>query len=438
MPLSDIASISIGLNTTAISQPGFGVPLILSFTAGWTERTRTYTTLTGVAGDFATTTAEYKAASALFSQSPAPAKIMIGRCALKPTQKWRIIPTAVNSTVYKVVVDGQTASYTSDSSATVAEITAGLKVAIDALSLAVATTDNTTSLDVLANVAGAWHSLAPAGEPTLGAYLAISQTHADPGAATDLANIAIENSDWYAIVNSHNSSAHLAAIAAWAEANGKLFVAATQDTLCATQANGVGTDIAQTLHTAADVRSALLFHPDNSQFADAAWAGAKLPYDPGSETWKFATLAGVSAVSLTATQQTNLEAKNCNYYYAVGGKNITSQGITPGGQFIDVIRGRDWFAARLQTRFMTLLTKSSKTPYTDRGIGAIEAEVRSQCEEGIAQGFVSPDIAYSVIVPKSSAVSSGDRASRTLNNVTFSATIQGAIHKLAVTGVLSA
>lgn len=60
-----------------------------------------------------------------------------------------ITPIAQNSTIYTVTINGTAFPYTSDADATVAEITAGLKLLIDAGSEPVTTTDNGTDLEVV-------------------------------------------------------------------------------------------------------------------------------------------------------------------------------------------------------------------------------------------------------------------------------------------------
>jgi len=50
MPLSDIANVAISLQTGGLTQQGFGTGLILGYSmTGWVERSRTYTSITGVA-----------------------------------------------------------------------------------------------------------------------------------------------------------------------------------------------------------------------------------------------------------------------------------------------------------------------------------------------------------------------------------------------------
>ena len=61
----------------------------------------------------------------------------------------KVTPLAQNSTRYTVTINGTAFLYDSDASATVAEITAGLKAVIDLGSEPVSTVDNSTDLDIL-------------------------------------------------------------------------------------------------------------------------------------------------------------------------------------------------------------------------------------------------------------------------------------------------
>ena len=72
MPLSDIVSVTISTQNPGVTQAGFGVPLILSQTVAWVERSRVYTDIDGVVADVAATTPEYAAANKIFSQTPRP------------------------------------------------------------------------------------------------------------------------------------------------------------------------------------------------------------------------------------------------------------------------------------------------------------------------------------------------------------------------------
>lgn len=454
MPLSDIVSISITAETAGVSQAGFGTPLILAgdCPVGFTERVRTYTDLAGLVTDgFSVNGATYKQATKVVAQNPRPERFMVGRLANKPTQAWDIdLGSAgiLNSKKYQLqVVDPagatQTASYTTDGSATEAELWVGLASAFNALTgptVTATSAGSDTHMTLVADAAGTWHGVAvldPDGQYDGGVYMSIIRTETDAGMAADLAAIAAASSDWYAVLSPFTSEAVNTAIAVFCEANKKVFLGDVQDSLTVTAAAG-GTDQADDLHDAAYARTGLIYHPDNSAFAAAAWAGRCLPLDPGSETWKFKTLATVPIYPITTTHQVNLEAKQCNYYYRVAGVNITSQGVVAAGEFIDVVRFRDWLEARMSERIFAVLVNQKKVSYTDRGIALIEAEVRAQLKEGIAVGGLTDDPAPTVTVPKASAAVGADRTARLLRNVKFTATLAGAIHKLTIQGTITA
>ena len=439
MPLSDIVAVTISLETAGITQAGFGTPLILSPRPVWIERVRTYSDLTSMVADgFTSFTPEYRAAAAIFSQSPRPESLKVGRCANAPTQRYAVTPVVANSTVYTLTITGpdgvpHDVSYTSDSTATASEINVGLKAGIDALALAVTCSDQTTYMRVVANAAGTFFAIKVASTALLG----LAQDHADPGIGADLAAVSLEDPTYYGIVHLYNSKGCIEAVATFAEANAKLFVAQTSDSAVITTAISGTDDIAESLSASAYARTALIYHPDPAAFADAAWLGKCLPFDPGSETWKFKTLAGVSTTYFSGTHLTNLRAKHCNYLYTVAGKNITAEGVVAANEFIDVVRGRDWFQARLQERIFLRLSLAKKIPYTDGGIAVIEGELRAQLSEGIEVGFLTADPAPLVIVPKAASASVGNRAARLLAGVKFNANIAGAIHKLSITGVIA-
>jgi len=443
MGLEQIVSIAISLQSSGLSQAGFGTPLILGYTPTWVERTRTYSDIDGVGADFATTAPEYKAAAVLFSQNPRPDQVVIGRGANKPTQRYKIsVVTVANSKAYPVSVNGTVYTSTSDPTATNDEIATGIQAAIAAACTAAGATAvvaggvGTQYVEVTGNAAGNWFSLS-VGDV---AYLKLVQDHADPGIAADLAAIKLENNDWYALGTMFNSSACILAAAGFAESNGKLYVAATADSEVATVVESLATDVAKLLKTAAYFRTAAIYHHSPIAFADLAWLGRCLPLTPGSETWAFKTLATVPASTLTDTHKTNIAAKYANYYVTIANRNMTlgadNGGLVSGNEFIDTIRFRDWLQARMQERLVLLLATADKIPYTDAGIAQVENQVRAQLDDGITAGGIAPE-PYTVTVPKAAAAAPADRAARILRNVKFSARLAGAIQKIVIQGVLT-
>lgn len=81
MPLSDIVNVTIDRQTKAVSTAGFGTMLIAGSHAPATAGAdvRYYSDMDGVAVDYPDTTEEHAAASAAFSQTPAPAQVAIAK-----------------------------------------------------------------------------------------------------------------------------------------------------------------------------------------------------------------------------------------------------------------------------------------------------------------------------------------------------------------------
>lgn len=433
MALSDFVSVQISLSALPLTRAGFGTPLLLAADApaGFTERVRTYTEADDLLDDgFTTSDATYLMAARLCQQDPRPPSFKVGRLALPPTQKFLITPTAVNSATYRMSVNDNEIEVTADGSATAAEIVTALTAAVDALSLAITCT-GTTTLTLTANSAGDFFDVAVEDR----SLLALAQTHVDPGAATDLAAIKDVDNSWYCILNAFNSELMVNAIAAWAETNKKLFPFATVDTACVTTVASGATDVIADQKTASRNWPTGWFQGSTGDMLDVAIAGALLPTDPGSETWAHKTVSGPVATRLTATEKTNLLAKNGNSYEIVGDPDaevyITNPGKTGSGEWIDVVRFRDWVEANVAAEvFDTLRGVSNaqkKLPFTNAGIQAVAGAILAVLKRGVAAGGLVAD-SLTVTAPKAADISPTDKANRVLTGVKFSATLAGAIH----------
>jgi hypothetical protein len=346
-----------------------------------------------------------------------------------------VTPVVTNQavTTYKVWIGGVAYSFTSDATPTAAEVVTGLTAAVNAATATHGLTASGAATLVLTGAAGAWQSV-KVDDVNL---LRIVQDHADPGIATDLAAIVLETSDWYALVNPWNSTAEVLAIAAWAEANGKLFLAETQETEVIDTADATANDVAHQLKALAYRHTACVYDPDNSAFLDAGMLGACLPLDPGSETWALKTIAGVPARNHTATQLANLRAKNCGWYYTIFGRNVTQQGKTADAEFIDTIRFIDWQTIDIQSRVFLAMANAKKIPYTDAGATIIQGQVIASLEAGETVGGLVPGSSV-VTVLKVSAQNPIDRANREMGGVEFTAGLQGAVHLARIRGTVTA
>ncbi|WP_210502206.1 DUF3383 family protein [Pantoea ananatis] len=83
LPVSNVASVDIIMSPRAAAGRNFGSLLILGSATiiPLTERIRLYTSAASIGTDFGTSSEEYLAAVAYFSQSPTPSKVYVGRWA---------------------------------------------------------------------------------------------------------------------------------------------------------------------------------------------------------------------------------------------------------------------------------------------------------------------------------------------------------------------
>src|SRR5262249_33302898 len=142
-----------------------------------------------------------------------------------------------NSTAYHLRVKGQEVEITSQSSATNDNIIADIKTAVDLLSQAGLSTtvlgsssSHTLQLQWDANIFGyvsltdsSGIDFGPLGRNLLGLAATTADT-SSPDIATQLDSILLERDDWYFLVNPYAGLGLSEAMAAWAEANKRLFI----------------------------------------------------------------------------------------------------------------------------------------------------------------------------------------------------------------------
>ena len=249
--------------------------------------------------------------------------------------------------------------------------------------------------------------------------------------------IANENNDWYGIVVDQALVSSFADVASWVETAKKFAIFWITDVNAYDPSKS--TDLASVLKLANRNRSAVVWHATpagGADYPDAAWMGEGFPYEPGTSTWAYKTLNGVTPDTLLASQETALKAKNCNYYMTVGGVSITQEGKVASGEYIDIIIGTDWIEARLREAVYSALVNNRKIPYDDTGISMIEGLVKGVLNEAARKGILQAD-SIAVTVPKYADIPQADKLARKLPDVKFSALYQGAIHSVTINGTIS-
>ena len=346
--------------------------------------------------------------------------------------------------LYRVTINGINFDYTTLPTVQSAlEIATALTDLINAVPQVVpvtATNNGDGSIDLLADVLTNPFSLSVSSEvlSIQKGLIVLPLTAVNP-VADDLTAINNANSTWYALIATTRDVATVKSIAAWVEARIKLFGTASDNLdIINVPAGTDTTSIAAFFNQLGYVRTFVMYHQDAAlDFPEAAWFGRVLPLEPGSETWKFKTLNGISYSNLTTTQSNNALNKKANTYEFVGGVGITSNGTVAQGEYIDTVRGIDWLTSRIQEFVFSVLVQNPKVPYTDAGITVIQSEVMRALSLGVSNDFLSNDPAPIVTVPKAADVPPADKANRILKNVKFVATLAGAIHAVVIRGTVS-
>ena len=300
-------------------------------------------------------------------------------------------------------------------------------------SVAEMASDGWTSSDAVYKIANAIFSQ----DPSVNKIVVGRKDSNDATIDAALNAIANENNDWYGIVVDQSLVSSFADVASWVETAKKFAIFWITDVNAYDPSKS--TDLASVLKLANRNRSAVVWHATpagGADYPDAAWMGEGFPYEPGTSTWAYKTLNGVTPDTLLASQETALKNKNCNYYMTVGGVSITQEGKVASGEYIDIIIGTDWIEARLREAVYSALVNNRKIPYDDTGIAMIEGLVKGVLNEASSKGILQAD-SIAVTVPKYADIPQADKLARKLPDVKFSALYQGAIHSVTINGTIS-
>ena len=437
--LDDIVSVQIALQTTGVTRGDFGTPMIVAPLMTFPERVRVYTSYAAASEDDLPPKV-LTALSDCFSQIPRPKKVKVGRRAvLKGVIE---VADLINLAVYSFKVDTQEYSYTAGANATKAEIVAGLAAAV------LADTDEIITATVVGDTLEvAWIGNA-IGSIDLTSHLqwgTITPLAAGTAVADDLSAILDEDSAWYGLVMVERVKQTQLDAAAWTEANDRLFITATNEADVLNPA--LATDLISVLKNTRYFRTAALFHTNaDTEYPDAAWAGRVFTIQPGGETWALKQLASITPSPLTATQKQTVVNKGGNTFEFYQAQiALTNPGKVAAGEWIDVIRFRDWLKDYIQTNMVQMMINRDKVPYTDAGIGLCTNNMRKSLQKGQDVGGIAPDEldaagktvpGFVITYPRSVEVDANTKASRVLN-IGFTARLAGAIHVVEITGALA-
>lgn len=425
--LNDVVQVVILDGSTAITTASFSIPLVLATFTNFPERTRTYTSITEVGGDFSSTSNAYKMAEKLFGQTSVlgapPPSIIIGR---RQVDEVTLTPVVANTQTYTVTINGTDYTYTSDADATAAEITAGLDTAIGSPA-GITVTDNTGTLTVEVTTPGTAWSI------SVSSNLAQVNTTPTETWVEALEAVDVENTTWYLLVSETQVAADQEALSDAVAAREKIYGISSSDAVAPTTGT---TDIGAILNAKSAARTFGVYLPTAAtEFPEAAWAGSQLAVTPGSNDWDFKRAVGVTVSKLSSTQITNLKNKSWNYYHAKGGVNIFQNGDMFDKKPIDIQIGKDWLKARLQEGIYFRLINSLKIPMTQAGLVIVENEIRAVLSLAESNGLI--DRGWTISTPSVLSIPETLRAQRAAGVFVINARLQGSIRSVSLQVYLS-
>lgn len=451
MPLQDIVNVNISLETAAVSQAGFGTPLFISDDQRFLERVRGYTSLSAVSEDFEATDAAYIAASQAFAQTPSPSVVKIGR---KGSTDASLTPVGtIEGSTFSVTVtvndgDSIVATYigqvADDAEAVVTDLAADINGDVDVSAHVTASVNGTgasATLEISGNTGTDVYSLSSEDNLTI----AYTSTEA---AGDALAAIQAEDDDFYFVAASDHSEAFVLAMAAAVEANSKLYFVSVADAGSYATLADPATDILGKLKEFAYFRTSGWYHQAaDTQFPEMAFISTVATATPGTKVWGNTRVGGVTpsanadtGTSLSYTERNNLNERNANWVVNVAGNNIQRTGKVAANEWIDVVRDRDFWEARLTEAFQQKFIAAPKIPYTDSGINELRSVFRSVSNQLVTtptQPNVLQEVnPYTSNFPKAADVPVVDKQNRILR-ATFTGFLAGAIQIAELQGTLT-
>ncbi|TPG84961.1 DUF3383 family protein [Brevibacillus laterosporus] len=236
--------------------------------------------------------------------------------------------------------------------------------------------------------------------------------------------------DWYFLVSTSSQKASILTIAdAIEQNNSRQFFASSSnlEDLAAIKAKKY-------------TRTTMFYHTTTDNYPEAAWLGACASADVGSITWKFKTLKGIDVLDISTTEMMAIHDLGANTYVTKAGDDVTSEGKTVSGEYIDIIHSRDYLVFSIQYAIQKLLNRAPKIRYDNTGIAQLEGEVRTILKRADLNGMIAHDengLALFTTRFKSRAeVDPADREKREYNDGTFQFELAGAIHTVKVKGTI--
>lgn len=165
----------------------------------------------------------------------------------------------------------------------------------------------------------------------------LKDNSSDAGIATDAAQALIDLGDnFYGVLADGFGEAEGNALGAWALSNNKIAGTQCADSDILTNST---TDLASDLQTATNHNAYAAASNDMSNSSAASIMSRQFSQDPGSSSWNWKSLGGVSASNYTTTEIAFGDGKEAMLYISDRGLPHTTTGRAASGRSLETTRG---------------------------------------------------------------------------------------------------
>lgn len=197
--------------------------------------------------------------------------------------------------------------------------------------------------------------------------------------------------------------------------------------------------------TGTNLDHTVLFYCDKTEDVPvpvAALVGEIAGREAGSFTYKNLILKGIEPQDLSDLEIEAIHKKGGLTFVAKAGDNVTTEGKSVSGEFIDIIDSEDYVIQQLAFKTQRLLNRSPKVAYTNNGIAMLESVAVDVLQTAFNNGMIatkedgSPDFTVSYALREDT--SEDDRYARIYPYGSFRFALAGAIHHVEITGTITA
>ena len=490
--ISEFADVSISVSPVGVSGGNFGILGFLTNeegVIGTAERTRAYTSLASVGGDWATSSEVYLAATAFYAQTPTPKDFTV-LMTFETNQEavltggghdtlaeLIVINGAPNGGNFNIVIDSVAVAIADlDLSAAtdLAGVASALESAITASNGAVAlcTVSHTGYGFEIKSLVSGVASVITFAEGTTGAGTANAaealglEQHQGVlsgglDAETPVAGLAaaitkgtefvgLVTHKKYRDVSGGGAGTNTEDIADWAEGAKKIFCNTTNN--LSVLSSVITSDIASVLKAKTLRYSLTTFSKSTTEYPSASVFGraASVNFSAISSTitLNLKQMPTVSAEDLTPAEFAVLRSKYASAVVQIGKSvNAYTDSRMASGSWLDTTHGLMWLENRCETDMFNFLYQSAtKVPYTQAGINSAKAVLDRSLQAAVRNGLAGPGFlpdgtylpeGYRILAVELADVASGDKGNRIYQGLSFDMVGAGALHEVHISGTFA-